>query len=101
MKQPEPKVNSEVHIADLVVEEIKARKIKGLDTYGIALQPFNGRDATQDALEEALDLAHYIKQWQIERKELINFVQDVADVCYSSSFFQGRAKDLLKKLGVR
>ena len=60
-EQPAPIINSGPHIADLVLEDIKARKEKGIETYGTALQPFNGRSMLQDAYEEALDLAVYLK----------------------------------------
>lgn len=49
-------------IADLVIEDIKKRKEFGVRKYGVPLRAHNGRSALQDAYEEALDLAHYLKQ---------------------------------------
>lgn len=46
-------------VAGLIVE----RKEYGLKKYGTILQANNGRDAIQDAMEEALDLAAYLRQW--------------------------------------
>ena len=65
--QPAPKTNTHPHVADELIKDILERKAKGMETYGTPLQPFNGRDALQDALEEALDLAAYIKQAIMER----------------------------------
>lgn len=50
------------HIADIVIEEMKKRKEFGIKKYGVPLQPYNGRSALQDAYEEALDLAQYLRQ---------------------------------------
>ena len=49
-------------IVDLVVQDMKERKKQGIETYGTPLQAFNGRNALQDAYEEALDLCMYLKQ---------------------------------------
>lgn len=46
------------------------REAKGVQTYGTTLQAFNGRDAIQDALEEAIDLWQYLVQISIEHTEL-------------------------------
>jgi hypothetical protein len=41
----------------------------GIAKYGTPLQTFNGRDPLIDAYQEALDLAVYLKQAIMERKE--------------------------------
>ena len=56
-------------IAYLVIEDILERKKMGIKKYGTPLLPFNGRDALQDAYEEALDLCQYLKQAIEERNE--------------------------------
>jgi hypothetical protein len=43
-----------------LLDDMRARDAKGLATYGVRLQPFNGRDNLRDALDEALDLAAYL-----------------------------------------
>jgi hypothetical protein len=58
-----------LHIADLVVDDMKARKHLGIKRYGVALQAHNGRDALRDAYEEALDLCMYLRQVIEERNE--------------------------------
>jgi hypothetical protein len=47
---------------DLVIEDMAARKEHGLRKYGTILQAHNGRSALQDAYEEVLDLAVYLRQ---------------------------------------
>ena len=46
---------------------MQTRDRVGRERYGTPLQPHNGRDALQDAYEEALDLAAYLKQAIVER----------------------------------
>lgn len=45
---------------------MQARHELGIERYGVGLQPHNGRDAVQDALEEALDLLVYLEQSRLE-----------------------------------
>ncbi len=67
-EQPKPKVTNGAHIADLVAVDLRYRKELGIRKYGTPLQAHNGRDALQDAYEEALDLCQYLKQAIEERK---------------------------------
>jgi len=64
--QPPPKPNNLPHVWDLVIEDMKARDELGFKRYGVRLQPHNGRNALQDAYEEALDLVVYLRQRIIE-----------------------------------
>lgn len=52
-----------------VCKDLQARASLGEKKYGERLRPFNGRSALQDAYEEALDLANYLKQLLIEENE--------------------------------
>jgi hypothetical protein len=52
-----------------VREDLEKRERLGVERYGTALYPRNGRDALLDAYEEALDLACYLKQALVEREE--------------------------------
>lgn len=70
MNQPDPIQNDNVPIVDLVLEDLKARKALGIERYGVALQANNGRNATLDAYEEALDLCIYLRQVLEEQKSL-------------------------------
>ena len=65
--QPKPTKNDRQRTVDLVVEDIKERAEFGLGKYGTYLQPGNGRNSLQDAYEEALDLALYLRT-EIENK---------------------------------
>jgi hypothetical protein len=75
--QPPPIVNDRPCIQDLVIADIEARKVVGLERYGTLLQPFNGRDALMDAYAEALDLCQYLRQEIEERRE--KAARDCAD----------------------
>lgn len=54
-------------VQDKVIQDMVARKRVGLEEYGTLLYSHNGRDALQDAYEEALDLCCYLKQALMER----------------------------------
>ncbi|MCW2092465.1 UNVERIFIED_ORG: hypothetical protein M2328_006087 [Rhodococcus erythropolis] len=61
------KPNPEPIVHHLVQADLEQRLAQGIRTYGQPLRPHNGRDALQDAYEEALDLACYLKQEMLER----------------------------------
>lgn len=62
---------AEEHVADSIQSKVRAdlekREQLGIERYGTALYPRNGRDALQDAYEEALDLCCYLRQAIEER----------------------------------
>lgn len=60
--QPPPKTTDGIDIVDLVLMDILHRKKEGIEKYGMPLQAFNGRNSLQDAYEEAVDLAIYLRQ---------------------------------------
>lgn len=70
-EQPMPTPNEHPSIQGLVRADLETREQIGIQRYGTALQPHNGRDALRDAYEEALDLACYLKQALIERGEVV------------------------------
>lgn len=49
-----------------VCDELQDRKCHGLEKYGTFLQAGNGRNATRDAMDEALDLTVYMRQMMVE-----------------------------------
>jgi hypothetical protein len=65
--QPAPTPNGLPRVHDLVLADLEGRLAQGLKTYGVPLQPHNGRDALTDAYAEALDLAMYLRQAIFER----------------------------------
>ncbi len=60
--QADPIPNSSPSMHDLVSEDMQKRKQFGLGKYGTLLQAGNGRHALQDAYDEVLDLAVYLRQ---------------------------------------
>jgi hypothetical protein len=97
-KQPEPIKNDNPAIWDLVLEDMKHAKIPagseqekvhlimvedfkrrdatGAAKYGVRLQPFNGRDALQDAYEESLDKIVYLRQAVYENDQVLITTQE-------------------------
>lgn len=53
------------------VELLDRRERKGIETYGTTLQTHNGRDAFQDAMEEAVDLWQYLIQARAEHADAL------------------------------
>lgn len=73
MKQTtKPMPSNQAPIADLVVEDILCRKEMGIKKYGTPLQALNNRSAVQDAYEETLDLANYLRQ-KLEEERITEF----------------------------
>jgi len=66
--QPAPIANDSRPIWELVITDMYERDQVGRERYGTPLQANNGRDALQDAYEEALDLVVYLRQVIEERK---------------------------------
>lgn len=66
--QPKPKPTTGPAIWSLVIADMTARDDLGAKRYGTRLQANNGRDALQDAYEEALDLCVYLRQVIEERR---------------------------------
>lgn len=66
--QPHPyKNNSNPDMWVIVIKDMASRNNFGKEKYGVGLKPFNGRDTLQDAYEEALDLAVYLRTALYER----------------------------------
>ena len=69
MSQPAPIYRpGAFNVQACVRADLEDREAMGIRKYGTPLQPGNGRDALQDAYEEALDLACYLKQALLERR---------------------------------
>jgi hypothetical protein len=54
-------------IQSQVRADLVERERLGVERYGTALYPHNGRDALRDAYEEALDMCQYLKQALVEK----------------------------------
>lgn len=66
--QPLPTAGREC-VQDALIAEIQARKELGIQRYGSALMTHNGRDSLRDAREEAVDLAVYLMQVELEDRD--------------------------------
>lgn len=66
--EPMPKPGIDDVLPELI-NDLKARAAVGLVEYGFPLQTHNGRDPLNDALQEALDLAMYLKQEIMQREK--------------------------------
>ena len=67
-KQPHPYLDNKApDVWELVMDDMRERNEFGKAKYGVGLKPFNGRDTLQDAYEEALDLAVYLRTALYER----------------------------------
>lgn len=70
--QPMPVASGSPIMHRLVQDDLAERLRVGVERYGQPLQAFNGRNALQDAYEEVLDLAVYLRQAIYERDHHIN-----------------------------
>jgi hypothetical protein len=66
-EQAPPVPNDHPPVVPQVIDDLQTRMVLGIQRYGVALQPHNGRDMLLDAYEEALDLAVYLKGCLLER----------------------------------
>lgn len=100
MSQPPPKKNEHPSVWETIIEkemqnpynsfaqefvvpDMRKRHEKGLETYGVALQPHNGRDALTDAYEEALDLLAYVTQLEMERGGYLTLIDEITKMVVS------------------
>ena len=65
-KQTTPPHIGTTRVLDYVLADLKSRAEMGKQKYGHYLETDNGRNALQDAYEEALDMCMYLKQKLLE-----------------------------------
>jgi hypothetical protein len=66
-EQQMPVPNDSPSVQGMVRADLVTREQIGIQRYGTALQPYNGRDMLRDAYEEVLDLACYLRGAIAER----------------------------------
>ncbi len=66
-EQEMPVPNDSPSVQGMVRADLETREAIGVERYGTALQPHNGRDMLRDAYEEVLDLACYLRGAIAER----------------------------------
>lgn len=67
-KQTTPPHTGTTRVLDYVLADLKSRAEMGKQKYGHYLETDNGRNALQDAYEEALDMCMYLKQKLLEEE---------------------------------
>jgi hypothetical protein len=78
-EQPTPIPNDSRPVAELVIDDMRDRMAHGIETYGVALQAFNGRDQLRDLYEELLDACVYLRALMIELERKVEELEtDVA-----------------------
>jgi hypothetical protein len=80
--QPLPSGGREC-VQDRLIEAIRERRNLGVERYGQPLMTHNGRDALQDAWEEAVDLTVYLTQLRMEaddRAEAVRLLRNWLDL---------------------
>lgn len=63
-----------------VMKDLVDRMAKGTKEYGVPLHTNNGRCALQDAYEEVLDLACYLKQAMMEQRDRVRVKEFTANL---------------------
>lgn len=76
---PAPTKNDTEPIVIGVTRDIIQRAVESRAHYGTYLQAFNGRNAVQDAYEEAIDLTMYLKQMLVERKAMLEIIAQLIE----------------------
>jgi hypothetical protein len=74
--QPLPTPNEYRDIQSMVIDDLGKRRLVGIERYGTALQPFNGRKSLRDIYEELLDAAVYVKQRLVEEDLADKYVDE-------------------------
>lgn len=74
MSEPAPRPGT-ADVFALLRADIDQRAEIGWKTYGRPLETFNGRNPAQDAYEEALDLAVYLRQLLEERAVMLDLLR--------------------------
>jgi hypothetical protein len=72
-------VDCQTRLMNRISQEVPARRQVGIERYGTALQPFNGRDSLRDLWEELLDASTYFMQVEAEFTAMVDALKDVVD----------------------
>lgn len=61
-QEQQPPVKGMGDVWLLVLQDMEARRLHGIEKYGTPVQPHNGRDPLVDAYQESLDQCVYLRQ---------------------------------------
>jgi len=88
-----------------LIERVRGRDAAGWASYGRPLNPWDGRNTAEDALEEAIDLAMYQMKAIQERKDVVELlmqggylltsIEDNVPEALKQKYFSGSVEDLL------
>ena len=83
-----------------LIGHLKARAVEGMETYGIPLHPFNGRNPLKDKREELLDALVYNEQDLMEREVIADLLESAARVIQWHEEWSGKnTSDYLSEMG--
>lgn len=88
-------------VQDALIAKIEERKQLGVQRYGSVLMTHNGRDAGQDMVEEAVDLAVYSMQVAMELRDLRATVEQYQHLRAVAGIHCSALGNLLHDAGIR
>lgn len=71
---------SEHEVTEQLITFLRGRSEHGQRKYGVALNPFDGRNTTFDALEEATDLSQYLMKRVMENEVIADLLDRASDI---------------------
>lgn len=83
-----PLISDEEDIQSRVIRDIEKRRQVGIERYGTALQPFNGRSTLLDAYEESLDKTVYLKSLLVMRDAMRGDLIDAATRAITKQWYE-------------
>lgn len=94
-------VDCQTRLINRINSEIPKRREVGIQRYGTALQPFNGRSSTRDLWEELADASTYFMQVEAEYDALVEALTDVITAPGDDDLDEACARGvrLLKSIG--
>lgn len=82
-----------------VIEDLQERLRLGISRYGQGLRPFNGRNTLQDAYDEVLDQAVYMKTLLLmQRAARETLVDQVAEVVHDWREWGGTPREAAERI---
>lgn len=76
---------SEHEVTEQLITFLRGRSEHGQRKYGIALNPFDGRNTLMDALEEATDLSQYLMKRVMENEAIADLLERAAVIFWGPS----------------
>lgn len=74
------RMSDEHEVTEQLITFLRGRSEHGQRKYGVALKPFDGRNTTFDALEEATDLSQYLMKRVMENEAIADLLDRASDI---------------------